>query len=140
MSATNFVSNTLSDTQTTVTSLGAAIAGVLSERVGNVLVRSMPTVSNPSVGLGNIGLSFIARSIAASVSFSAAAALMPETSQNIFFSIIFFACNPSLVSNGRDFANVLVDGIWRQRPAPVRPGNPSPIGNAACASGGCSRQ
>lgn len=125
--------NVLVDTQTTVTSLGGAVAGAASERLGSALVAGFPRVAP---GIGSVGLEFIGRAAVASVAFSAAASLMPETSQNVFFSIIFFACNPSLIANGRDFANSIVSAVagLRHAAAPTRP--PMSTG-PSCPTGKC---
>lgn len=138
--ASSFIQSTLADTQTTVTSLGGALAGVAAERVGTMVLAQFPRQKS----LGNVGLEFVARSVVASVAFSTAASIMPETSQNIFFSIIFFACNSSLISTGKDFANILIDAALPRgaKVAPTRPPVPGAeplMPSPHAASAGCGK-
>lgn len=103
----DFVRNTFIDAQTTVTSLGAAFAGVAADLASDaIIVRVAGTTRAP--GLGQVGLNFIVRALVSSVAYSAAAAVMPETSQNFFFGVLFFASNPGLVRDGRDIASIVL--------------------------------
>lgn len=138
----DLIQNTAKDVQTTVTSLGAAFAGVAAERGSAYIIRAL---GGRAIGtsMGAVGLNFIARAAVSSVAFAAASSLMPETSDNVFFTILFFACNPSLVGDARTLANIVVDsaigipGMRKTGPSSApSPGN-GPQPGAACSSGGC---
>ncbi len=108
------ISNTVSDAQTAITSLGAAIAGSASEAIGNRLIMSAN--AGAGNGIGDVGIRFVVRALVSSVAFGVAANLMPESSSNIFFSIVYFAANPSLVRDGVAIGNIVVGTAARGFP------------------------
>lgn len=101
--------NVIEDAQTAVTSLAGAIAGAASDKVANTIISYARLGKNTS-GLGDTGLRFIIRAGVTSVMFAGVAGAMPETSSNVFFSILFFAANRALVNDGVHFANLVVKG------------------------------
>lgn len=99
----------IGDAQTAVTSLGGAIAGSASDKIANVLI-GYAGLGVGMGGLGDAGLRFIIRAAVSSVTFSAAVSVMPETADNVFFSIIYFAGNKQLISDAVRFADIVVRG------------------------------
>jgi len=114
-----FLGNTLVDAQTTITSLGAAVGGAASEVVGSYVIGAAGLRKNDG-GLGSAGLAFVAQAIVSAVGFSVTASLMPETSGNIFFSIVFFASNPTLVNSAVTIGTGLVDAITKSSAGALR--------------------
>ncbi len=82
------------DTQTALVSLGAAVAGSTSEVIGNYLVGA--TVGN-GVAVGDVGLSFLIRAVTSSVVLNFSTGMMPDTSGNILFVLIFYGANASVI-------------------------------------------
>jgi len=99
----------LEDTQTAVTSLGGAIAGVGSDAIADQIIYYAGLAPSGG-GLGDVGLRFVIRSAVTSVIFGAVVSYMPETSSNVFFSQVYFAGNRKLVLDGVMFARILIDG------------------------------
>lgn len=126
----NFIRNTFVDAQTTVTSLGAAFAGVAAEEVSNRIILQYGGAQR-AVGLGQVGVNFILRSVVAAVAYSAVATVMPETSQNFFFGALFFASNPGLIRDARDIASI----VLKQGLRSTSPGKKVGEAPAAVASG-----
>lgn len=83
------------DTQTALVSLGAAVAGATSEALGNYIVGS--TVGNSSAAVGDVGLSFLIRAVTSSVVLNFTTGMMPDTSGNILFVLIFYGANASVI-------------------------------------------
>lgn len=140
--------STVGDVQTTITSLGAAFAGVTADRLSDKLIQAFGGSIRPSAGLGSVGLNFVARSAVTSIAYSTAAQLMPATSENVFFTILFFACNQTLIADARTIAQVILDPILRiaSNPLPPPRGPPnqgqnpphgSPSGAAAMSCNSC---
>lgn len=120
-----FLANTVTDAQTAITSLGGALAGVVSEEAGNYIIRKANV--NAGSGIGDVGLRFIVRALVSSSSFGLATDMMPDTSGNIMFSIVFFAANPSLIRDAVTIAQILVRGVTRDLPRMIPfPGPPNP--------------
>jgi hypothetical protein len=125
------------DAQTSITSLSAAGAGALSEKVGSMLIARSGIAKDS--GIGQIGLQFAVRALVASASFGAVSSFMPATSENIFFSILFFAANPSLVKDGAMLGKTAADALFglaapgRVVSMPLRGGKKA----SSCANGGC---
>lgn len=111
MSVADFVQNTALDVQTTITSLGAAFAGVGAEIVSGMVIRQLGGRAGVQQGLGGVGLNFVARAAICSVAYSSVATLMPATSQNVFFTIVFFASNQALVQDARTIAQMTLTGL-----------------------------
>lgn len=122
------LSTILEDTQTAVTSLGGAVAGVGSDSIADMLISyaGLPTSGG---GIGDVGLRFVVRSAVTSVIFGAVVSYMPETSSNIFFSQVFFAGNRKLVLDGVLFARIIADGLVSTSRAATAP---------AAAKSGCA--
>ena len=99
----------LEDTQTAVTSLGGAIAGVGSDAISDQIIYYAGLAPSGG-GLGDVGLRFVIRSAVTSVIFGAVVSYMPETSSNVFFSQVYFAGNRKLILDGVLFARILVEG------------------------------
>lgn len=136
------------DVQTSITSLGGAIAGYSAEQLSNYVIHKSRL--NQSEGLGQIGLRFAVRSLIASTAFGIAARYMPKTSENIFFSIVFFAANPSMVKDAVTIgkhAVLAVEELWggsvggmRYGPGPVISSGPQYGTGPVISSGpGCKK-
>ena len=111
----SLVAQIVDDAQTGITSLGSAIAGSASNELGSMLIRAAGIGSGQS--LGDVGVRFVVRALVSSAAFSAAATLMPASSNNVFFSIVFFAANDMLVRDAVAIGNIIVRGVLRQTPA-----------------------
>jgi len=98
MSSTLSLTSVVGDAQTTVTSLAGGVAGAASNAVGNYLVAKL----NPagSMSFGTVGLEFCGRALISAAAFTIVSDYMPNTSKNIFFSILFFACDRGLMNAG----------------------------------------
>lgn len=107
--AANFVSNTVADAQTAITSLGGAVAGAAAERIGNSLIDLAGLHSQKS--LGDTGMRFIVRALASSAVYSVAVTAMPETSENLMFSLLYFGANSSLINDGVLIGNAVAGGL-----------------------------
>lgn len=99
VSAMSFTARTLGDAQTTITSLAAGVGGATSSRLGDVVISYFPANSDP--GFGGLGLEFCARAVVSAAVFSGLSYGMPETSGNIFFSILYFACDRGLMQTAQ---------------------------------------
>ena len=102
------LASTVDDTQTVITSLGAAVAGSASEALGNLIIRKAG-INGQS--FGDSGFRFVVRALVSSVCFSAVANVMPESSANIFFSIVYFAANRSVVTDAVAVGNSVVRAV-----------------------------
>lgn len=137
----SYVSQVVGDAQTGITSLGGAIAGSAADRLGDTVVGMAGLGGQGS--LGDVGLSFIVRTLASSAVYGAAVALMPETSENILFTLLYFQANRKLVSEGLTIANAVTSGfqqsLLKTSPAPIGPQPPGRAFSAKkCSSGGCA--
>ncbi len=103
------LSSVISDAQTAITSLGGAVAGVGSDKLADTLINAAG-INPVGGGLGDVGLRFVVRAGVTSMLFAGAAYVMPETADNVFFSIVFFAGNRKLVSDAVRFGTIIVDG------------------------------
>lgn len=142
----NVLKSALYDAQTTVTSLGAGIGGATSTYIGNQLVALVGPVGNAN--LGTVGLEFCARSVVSAAVFGALTSLMPETSQNVFFSILYFAADTGLVSTALAVSNQVVRAVTNLVPMPRQklqraPKQPTLVGEMindttrSCNTGAC---
>lgn len=95
----------LDDVKTTITSLGGAVAGAASEWAAEQLIS---VVGVQKASAGDAGIRFVVRATTAALAFEGIAYLMPETSSNIFFSILFFAACPNLIKDGVGLAQALI--------------------------------
>jgi hypothetical protein len=123
------LSQVIGDAKTSVTSLGGAIGGVASDKIANMVLAQVG-LGNNKAGLGDVGLRFIIRAATTSLVFGGMSYLLPETSENIFFSIVFFAGNRALVSDAVLFGQILTKGVVPMLPAPTGKGGKS---EASCA-------
>lgn len=130
------------DAQTSITSLGGAAAGAAGEQLSNWIIRR--TGIDQSEGLGQTGLQFVVRSLVASTTFGLAARYMPETSENVFFSIVFFAASPSMVKDAVTIGKHLVlavedifggRGTGLRKPPPIAVPPVQQSAAAACDNG-----
>ncbi len=85
------------DVSTTITSLAAGVAGTASNSVSNWLIKSAGGSSSPN--FGERGVQFVVRSTVTSIVFGVVASYMPQTSQNVFFSLLFFNTNTHLMQD-----------------------------------------
>jgi len=139
------LANVVEDAQTAVTSLVGAIAGVASDKIANHLVSSAG-LNAPSSGLGDVGMRFVIRAGVTSVVFGTLVTYMPQTADNIFMSVVFFAGNRALVNDAVLFAqyvlraplSVLPYGSISPLP-PQKPGAPpSSTGGGQYSSCACN--
>lgn len=97
---------TFADAQTSITCLGAAVSGAVANRIGNYVTHTLKLQGN---GLGGAGLEFCARAVICAGVFAGTAYVMPETSSNVLFSIMFFASEGKLVGTGVRIGNLAVN-------------------------------
>lgn len=106
------LANVLGDAQTTVTSLAAGVGGVASSALGDKLV-SLAGADARNGGIGAIGLEFVGRAVISSAVFAGLAYLMPRTSENVFFSILFFAGNRGLMGSALTLSGATIGAFQR---------------------------
>jgi len=121
------------DAQTTIACLAGGIGGTVSDAIGNYAVSK---VGAGAQGMGATGLEFCFRAVVSAATFGALHAYMPETSSNIFFSILYFAADRGLMGSALALSRGTVGaatGSLRGMTAPQRKAAPAP----ACGTGGC---
>ena len=106
----SFLDSVTVDAQTSITALVGAVAGAASSRVGGYIIHK-GDIGGQGSGLGGLGLQFITHAVVASVGFGIAARVAPATSQNVFFSILFFASDGALVRSGAALGHRIVGGV-----------------------------
>jgi hypothetical protein len=126
--AEGFARAALLDTQTTITSLSGALGGVLSEKLGSLVIDR---VGDKSGGLGATGLEFIVRAAVSSGVYLALVNTFPETADNILFSILFFGADSGLTRSAIKIANDVVRFPSTRYPIP----DPRQPGGGKCS--GC---
>lgn len=122
--ATAYIQSVVGDAQTGITSLGGAVAGSAADRLGDALITMTGLGGQQS--LGDIGLSFIVRTLGSAAVYGAAVGLMPETSENILFTILYFRANKHLVNDAVLIGDAVTGGlqaVTRTYP-PARPSAP----------------
>lgn len=124
------------DAVTTITCLGGAVAGAASEHAATLLINAARGRVPPANGnsLGEMGLEFVARSFTSAFAFNLAASYMTQTSDNIAFSILFFAAQPRLVRLGVGIAGKLVGSVTTVLPIMT----PLPPPKSAAMAGDCA--
>ncbi len=118
-----FISSTIEDTQTAVTSLAFAVAGAASEEIGNRLVH-YAGLKGTKGGLGDAGLSFIIRAAVSSAAFAIIAGVMPASAGNVLSTFVYFASNQSLINDARYIGAITIGGLKNTIPrgkAPMQP-------------------
>ncbi len=116
-----FISSTIEDTQTAVTSLAFAVAGAASEELGNRLV-ALAGLKGAKGGLGDAGLSFIIRAAVSSATFAIIAGVMPESAGNVLSTFVYFASNQSLINDARYIGIVTIGGLTKSmKTVPAKP-------------------
>jgi len=137
-------SQAFGDAQTTITCLAGGIAGATSDAIGNMVVGTFAMNSTP--GIGAVGLEFCGRAVISAGCFGLVHSYMPETSGNIFFSILYFACDRGLMSSAVGLSRAVVGaatGTMRGvasppgKAAPVPPANPTAI-LTGCGTKSCN--
>lgn len=136
------VFESFADAQTTVTSLAAGVGGATANAIGDALVKAFDPSGKG--GLGAIGLQFVARAVTSAGVFIALQRMLPQTSENVFFSILFFACNPGLMGSAQTLSYAAVSAVGRLLPTnppaasrAVPPSVPPSIPSPPCATGKC---
>lgn len=99
------ISQVFEDAQTSILCLGGAIAGSAADAIGTRII-ALSGVKTWDGGLGGVGLDFVVRAVVSAALFDVSAALMPETSGNILFSIIFFAANQTLIRDAVQIGSI----------------------------------
>ena len=136
------------DAQTTIASLAAGIGGVASDSLASFAIAQ---VGAQSQGVGALGLEFCFRAVVSAGCFGLLHSQMPETSNNIFFSILYFAGDRGLMMSAVALSRALVStttsavklGSVRTGPSRAAPSknptvNPTPCGSGlgSCNGGG----
>jgi len=130
------VSQAFGDAQTTIACLASGVAGAVSDELGGYLVSMVS--QEPVPGLGAVGLEFCARAVISAAVFGQLHSWMPETSSNIFFSILFFAANRGLVNSALQLSRGVV-GATKSLTTPARRSSAPPKANpTTTAPGGCT--
>jgi hypothetical protein len=142
------IARAFGDAQTTIACLAGGVAGASSDLAGNVVVgRFVNPQATP--GVGALGLEFCVRAVISAGVFGVVHGYMPETSSNVFFSILYFACDRGLMSTGVGLARAVVgagSGSLRTLNPPamktgggvgqtgggVAPANPTVCGTKSC--------
>jgi len=128
------------DAQTTITSLAAGIGGVASSALGDFIVSRLGNDLRSNGGIGAIGLEFAGRAVISSAVFAGLHWMMPRTSENVFFSILFFAANRGLMGTALTLSGATIGAFQRLNLKPPQ-ASPPPVSNAMpspAKSGGCS--
>lgn len=97
------------DVSTTITSLAAGVAGMTSNKLSQYLINAAGGSSNPS--FGERGVQFVVRSTVTSIVFGVVAGYMPQTSQNVFFSLLFFNTNSGLMNDAVGLSAVATNAV-----------------------------
>lgn len=139
---TSAIIDVFGDAQTTITSLAAGIGGVASSALGDFIVRRLGNDMRSSGGIGAIGLEFAGRAVISSAVFAGLHWMMPRTSENVFFSILFFAANRGLMGTALTLSGATIGALQRLSPpsaggAPVPP-RPASAAAGPAKTGGCS--
>ena len=139
------ITQAFGDAQTTITCLAGGVAGATSDALGSVVVGRFNTGATP--GIGAVGLEFCARAVISAGVFGCVHGYMPETSGNIFFSILYFACDRGLMSSAVGLSRAAVNAVsgtmratatpTKGKSTPVPPANPTAI-MTGCGSGSCN--
>lgn len=101
---------TFGDAQTTITSLAAGVGGTASTKLGDYIITAAGG-NNGDGGVGALGLQFCGRAVISAAIFSALSAQMPETSGNVFFSILYFFCDTGLMNSARQLSIAAITAI-----------------------------
>ncbi len=131
----SFLSTVIADSQTTITCVFGAALGALGDMSGKYVTSALGFDRNTS-GLGREGLTFVVHALTATAFFALGDAYLPETSSNVFYSVLFFAASPTLVQTGIQLGRTMAGGpiaIVSQSTAT------SPGVRASCASGSCGK-
>ena len=130
-----FISSTIEDTQTAVTSLAFAVAGAASEELGKRLVH-YAGLKGGKGGLGDVGLSFIIRAAVSSAAFAVIAGVMPESAGNVLSTFVYFAANQSLINDARYIGTIVIGGAskipFRSTTPVAKPGKVEGESDCSC--------
>lgn len=128
-----FLSEILQDSQTSILCLGGAVAGAAADKVATMVIGATGLRATNS-GVGALGLDFVTRAVVSAAAFDIAATLMPETSGNILFSIIFFAANPNLIRDAVEIGRAAIGTVsFAARKPLVPPSHTAAMGESDCA-------
>jgi hypothetical protein len=135
-----FLSQVVSDSQTTITCAFGGILGTLGNETSNYVIRKAG-LSTMGTHLGETGMSFVISAIVGSAFYILGDTYLPETSSNIFYSILFFSSSSTLMSTGLAIAKLTAGGLTgamaRESPestyqAPKYRMPPSSCGGSSC--------
>lgn len=102
------------DVSTTITSLAAGVAGMTCNKLSQYLINAAGGSGNP--GFGERGVQFVVRSTVTSIVFGVVAGYMPQTSQNVFFSLLFFNTNSGLMNDAVGLSAAVVNSVLKALP------------------------
>lgn len=102
------------DVSTTITSLAAGVAGMTCNKLSQYLINAAGGSGNP--GFGERGVQFVVRSTVTSIVFGVVASYMPQTSQNVFFSLLFFNTNSGLMNDAVGLSAAAVNSVLKALP------------------------
>ena len=124
------------DAQTTIACLAAGVAGATSDAISTAVVGA---VAQPSQGVGAVGLEFAFRAMVSAGVFGLVHSYMPETSNNIFFSILYFATDRGLINNAISLSRAAVSAVHRTALTATKPvpRAQQPAQPPSCATGSC---
>ncbi len=141
------VSQAFGDAQTTIACLAGGIGGATSDAVSSMVIAR---VGGSTQGVGAVGLEFCFRAVVSAGTFGLLHSYMPETSGNIFFSILYFACDRGLMGTAVALSRATLNaasgslrGMTMPAKAPVGGGGAAkvpPANPTANCVGGCGSQ
>lgn len=137
-SSMSSIAQAFGDAQTTIASLAGGIGGATSDAVSSTIIARF---GGASQGMGGVGLEFCLRAVVSAGTFGLLRGYMPETSSNIFFSILYFACDRGLLGSAvalsRNAVNAASSTVRAGVSPPPRPAAKVPPANptANCTKG-----
>jgi len=132
------LSQAFGDAQTTITCLAAGIGGATSDAISTAIVSRV--APQATAGIGSLGLEFCLRSVVSAGTFGCLHSYMPETGNNIFFSILYFACDRGLMNSAVGLSKAAVNAVQRTAMSPMQraPSQPVPPANPTAILTGCN--
>ena len=93
------------DLQTSIIGgITGAVAGRVSEQIADQILK---VTSIQGESIGELGLILAIRSLVSSVTFVGLAHLMPETTDNVYFSFVYFTADTALTTAAINFADMV---------------------------------
>lgn len=103
------ISEVALDMQTTLTSsLVGAVAGRASQKVADAVV-SLVGLDDAGQSLGAAGSELLLRGFVSSFVYAVIATTFPETTNNVYFSFVYFTADRKLTGKAIEFADAVED-------------------------------